>query len=93
MGNRAKMQRVPLNAAWCRKCWTVVVSIHRHDFRSCPCGAIFVDGGFDYVRRGGNPSDFAPARFLIELPASVVGHADSLGGRDVDYKGLGLRRV
>ena len=46
------------NAARCRKCDTVVESTYRHDFVSCKCGAIFVDGGLEYLRAGGNPEDF-----------------------------------
>ena len=46
------------NAARCRKCDTIVESKTRHDFVSCKCGAIFVDGGLDYIRAGGNPEDF-----------------------------------
>lgn len=47
------------NAARCRKCKTVIESKHRHDFVSCKCEAIFVDGGKDYLRRGVmDPSDF-----------------------------------
>ena len=46
------------NAARCRRCDTVVESTHRHDFVPCRCGAIFVDGGLEYVRTGGNPEDF-----------------------------------
>ena len=42
------------NAARCRKCGDIIVSTYRHDFRECHCGAIFVDGGHDYLRRGGN---------------------------------------
>lgn len=44
------------NAARCKKCGVVVESKHRHDFASCECGAIFVDGGTDYIRRGGDPA-------------------------------------
>ena len=40
------------NAAQCARCGTVIESRHRHDFVSCPCGAIFVDGGRDYIRHG-----------------------------------------
>ena len=46
------------NAARCRKCDTVVESRSVHDFVSCKCGAIFVDGGLAYLRAGGNPEDF-----------------------------------
>jgi hypothetical protein len=40
------------NAARCRKCGDVIESKHRHDFQACRCGAIFVDGGRDYLRYG-----------------------------------------
>ena len=46
------------NAARCRKCDTIVESRHVHDFRACKCRAIFVDGGLEYLRAGGNPEDF-----------------------------------
>jgi hypothetical protein len=45
------------NAAQCVKCKDVIESKHRHDFVSCSCRAIFVDGGMDYIRIGGNPED------------------------------------
>ena len=45
------------NAAQCRLCGETIESTHRHDFRSCSCKAIFVDGGHDYLRRGWNPQD------------------------------------
>jgi hypothetical protein len=41
------------NSARCRKCGDVITSRYRHDFVECKCGAIFVDGGLAYVRRGG----------------------------------------
>jgi hypothetical protein len=47
-----------MNIARCKKCKTVIQSKHRHDFVECKCGAIFVDGGEEYYRRGGNPEDF-----------------------------------
>tara|TARA_R110002167_G_scaffold54093_3_gene154407 strand:+ start:3994 stop:4329 length:336 start_codon:yes stop_codon:yes gene_type:complete len=42
------------NAVECKKCGEVVESRHRHDFLYCHCGAISVDGGTDYLRRGGD---------------------------------------
>lgn len=44
---------VTVNKAQCRKCGDVIESKHVHDFRSCKCGAIMVDGGLDYIRRVG----------------------------------------
>jgi hypothetical protein len=42
------------NRAKCALCEDVIESKSRHDFVSCSCGAIFVDGGRDYCRMGGN---------------------------------------
>ena len=41
-----------VNAAKCLKCDTVIQSFTRHDFRTCTCGNVFVDGGTDYIRHG-----------------------------------------
>ena len=40
------------NEAQCMKCGDIIVSKHVHDFVECRCGAIFVDGGMEYLRRG-----------------------------------------
>lgn len=45
--------RILLNAIQCRKCLAVVVSRHVHDFVWCPCHAVAVDGGTDYLKRVG----------------------------------------
>ena len=42
-----------INRARCVKCNQVVESETRHHFASCRCGQMFVDGGTDYLRRGG----------------------------------------
>ena len=44
------------NAVTCLGCGDFIVSKHRHDFVTCTCGAISVDGGQAYLRRVG---DFA----------------------------------
>jgi len=47
-------QRVLRNRAQCRLCEDVIESRHRHDFVSCRCGEISVDGGAAYLRRAAN---------------------------------------
>lgn len=42
------------NRLQCLKCEDIIESKHRHDFKFCKCGACFVDGGLDYIRRGGD---------------------------------------
>ena len=39
------------NSARCRKCGDEIESTYRHDFVTCSCGAISVDGGRSYIRR------------------------------------------
>ncbi len=41
------------NQIRCNNCGDEIYSTHVHDFRRCTCGAVFVDGGQDYFRRGG----------------------------------------
>lgn len=51
--------RLTRNAARCNDCGDVIESKHRHDFVSCSCRAIYVDGGLAYLRRGFVPgADF-----------------------------------
>ena len=45
------------NKARCKKCGDTIESKHRHERVSCSCGAIFVDGGHVYIRRGGEPKN------------------------------------
>lgn len=47
-----------MNSAKCRKCEDVIVSANKHDYVSCKCGAIALDGGSWYSRNIGNPEDF-----------------------------------
>lgn len=39
------------NAARCVHCDNVIESTHRHDFVTCACGRVSVDGGLDYIKR------------------------------------------
>ena len=44
---------VVVNKCQCAVCFNIIESKHRHDFVQCSCGAIFTDGGTEYIRRGG----------------------------------------
>lgn len=52
------MDKIIHNRIMCRKCGDIIESEHRHDFKSCSCGACSVDGGHDYLRRCGNSEDW-----------------------------------
>ena len=44
-------RRVIRNRAQCPNCKDIIESKYRHDFVSCSCGNIAVDGGHDYAKR------------------------------------------
>lgn len=41
----------------CADCEDRIFSWHRHDFKNCKCGKVFVDGGDDYMRVGWTDED------------------------------------
>jgi len=47
--------RLTVNMLVCGSCGWGVYSRARHDFRRCLCGAVHVDGGFDYFKCGYDP--------------------------------------
>ncbi len=44
--------RIVKNSVFCWRCRNEIESRRRHEFVSCACGAIYVDGGHAYLRRG-----------------------------------------
>lgn len=46
------MKKIKRNAFRCKKCGDIIESKSVHDFVSCSCGAIFTDGGHEYIRLG-----------------------------------------
>ena len=57
------------NAVSCLSCGDMIVSKHRHNFVTCTCGAISVDGGQEYLRRVGDMS--VAVDFSWSLPDDV----------------------
>ena len=52
-------RKILRNAARCNHCGDVIESIYRHNFVTCSCGRVSVDGGLDYLRRcAENPDDY-----------------------------------
>lgn len=59
-----------VNQVRCKKCDDTPFSASRHDFKSCKCGAIAVDGGQEYLRRVGDIHNCEEMSY--ELPNDVV---------------------
>ena len=49
------------NQIKCNKCGDEIYSAHRHDYVKCGCksGNAMVDGGMDYMRRGGDYTEMS----------------------------------
>ena len=45
------MQKIIKNQVKCLKCGDIIESKNRHDFVTCSCGNVSVDGGKDYLHR------------------------------------------
>ena len=45
-----KEKPIETSAVYCKKCGTVLFSRATHDYRSCHCGGVAIDGGFDYCK-------------------------------------------
>lgn len=56
------------NAVECKKCGDIIESQHVHDFKWCKCRAIFVDGGKDYRRYGGDLGSIIDRSIVIPSP-------------------------
>ena len=45
------MQKIIRNIIKCNCCGDVIESVSEHDFKTCKCGRVCVDGGHEYLRR------------------------------------------
>ena len=61
---------IVVNKAQCKKCGDIVESLHRHDFKACSCGAIFVDGGLNYIRWGGDSDSIVDLSVTVDEPGT-----------------------
>ncbi len=58
-----------VDAILCFSCLDTVYSRARHDFRSCSCGNVSIDGGFDYTKISWRPGSLFE-QFNVEVIAS-----------------------
>ena len=54
-----------VNAIKCLKCGDTIYSRAVHDFRQCSCGECFIDGGFEYVRIGGDEKNWKSKKINV----------------------------
>lgn len=51
------LPKIVRNAIKCNHCGEVVESKFTHDFKTCKCGRVYVDGGLEYLHRGWTDSE------------------------------------
>ncbi len=73
------MNKIIKNAVKCLKCGDIIESVHRHDFVTCSCGNVSVDGGKDYLRRC-----FQEENSYIEMSKTeeVVDNVENIPNKD-----------
>jgi hypothetical protein len=67
-----------LNAIKCLHCQDIIASRARHEFKSCKCGKVAVDGGLDYKRRVGH-LELIQERCGYEWDPKVARSGDAAG--------------
>ena len=64
------VQYTLVDAIQCVSCFDVIYSRARHDFHSCTCGQVSIDGGFNYTRVVWNDKQEMPHSFPWTVNAS-----------------------
>lgn len=81
-------KRIVHSQVTCLECMQVLVSEHRHDYKTCSCpNETMVDGGNDYMRYGGKDLSKVEAFTVFNTDDfKFVRRYASRGGRGVDGK-------
>lgn len=61
--------KVKVAAIQCLKCGDIIYSRAVHDFHWCSCKSVAIDGGFDYVKICGEPTDYVKIK-AMSIPAT-----------------------
>lgn len=55
-----------IQAIKCMICNNTIFSRARHDFRTCECGNVSIDGGFDYTKVSVGNGEYVPVQLTID---------------------------
>lgn len=76
------MSQLILNRAKCLKCGDVIESVHVHDFVTCSCLNLSVDGGLAYAKRSfGDINSFEEMSIYDDQPFEIIRQHIKRGGR------------
>lgn len=80
------MREIILNQARCLQCNTTVISYSRHDFNSCRCGLLSVDGGREYLHRLGKFENYIELTVYSDAPFETIRKSLHRGSRGPEGK-------
>ena len=74
------------NSVKCLNCGEVLISHHRHDYKTCSCeNKTMVDGGLEYLRFGGKDLSLVETNYLYDdEPFEVIREHVFRGGKGVN---------
>ena len=72
-------KKIIKNSVQCLKCADIIESKNRHDYVTCSCGNVSVDGGTDYLRRSFQEMDsWIDLSIYEKVPAEVDTNGNTL---------------
>jgi len=77
-------RQIVRNMAQCLKCKDVITSYHTHDYKTCTCGELSVDGGTSYLKRSGEISNCKELSIYDDASFEVIRENFHRGGRGKD---------
>lgn len=78
------------NKIKCKHCGDVIYSANRHDYVACNCGKVAVDGGMDYLRRKGKPTDYEEQSIVIQSDLATSLMAQINWAKSTGRNGIGV---
>lgn len=68
-----KHQKIYSNKIRCNHCGDIIESMSVHDFKTCSCGTVSVDGGKSYLKRSfkNSPNDFEDLSDCVTIELSI----------------------
>jgi len=58
---------ITIHAIKCKKCGDIIYSRAVHDYHSCTCGSVSIDGGFEYQKISGELAYFEYCTLKINV--------------------------
>ena len=78
------------NSAICMECGDKIISKYRHDYVSCTCGNISVDGGQDYRKRNWKTNNWIDTSIIMQEDEVLEAVKAVVWGIDTGRNPLGI---